>query len=162
MTRSKKRKEGPGKLGISPVKRTKMADAAAKSRDSSLVAEKPKEKTFRLSNIPIAMSRNSLKEWLEKLEVSCVPAPSENVVQISMAPTCEDFSQATVTFKVSPAQLANLGDTDTLQYPGNDKILFDRHFEGWTVLHDPREASKKRAAAEYVRLSRNAVVTLRF
>ena len=114
-------------------------------------ASPPRPKTIRISRIPKAISREKLQTWLESLTPSNKLLETKNVIQLSIAPENEEFSQATVTLLSLPPHFQNLGeDTISCEGPDTCEITIDTHFLGMTVLYDPIQVNAGPTMAELV------------
>ncbi|KAI9773682.1 MAG: hypothetical protein M1840_006956 [Geoglossum simile] len=113
----------------------------------------PRPKTLRISRIPRDVSPDMLRDWLEGLAVSDKVIASGNLIQFSIAPIDDGFSQATATFKALPVPFRNVDQgPQNVDGPHKSKVVVDVHFDGMTVLYDPIQADAGPVAADVVAL----------
>ena len=136
-------------LSGSPAKRTRLA---TRHTDAPILSPKPHSlrlKTLRISRIPRDVSPDVLRAWLEGLAVSDQAIAPGNLIQLSIAPVCDGFSQATATLKTLPVPFRNVDQgPQNVDGPHKSTLVVDIRFDGMTVLYDPIQADAGPVAAE--------------
>jgi hypothetical protein len=149
MPRTRKRKTELRELSGSPAKRTRLA---ARHTDAPILSPNPhppRLKTFRISRIPRDVGPDILRDWLEGLAVSDEVIASGSLIQLSIAPVCDEFSQATATLKTLPLAFRNVDQgPQNIDGPRGSTLVVDIRFDGMTVLYDPIQTNAVPVAAE--------------
>jgi len=101
-----------------------------------------KEKTWRISCIPIGISAQDLRQWLESFSENSTPDRS-NIVQLSFAKFLGNVSHATVTFRRLPSNFTAQTGTSRSRIDGPNglRVFYDCHFLGLTALYTPIEGT---------------------
>lgn len=133
---------GPSTASSSPPSRVPRAQTGPQHASSTDAQSPPRTRTVRISRIPKAVGESALREWLEGLEQSNGKTTSSNLIQLSVARSCAEFSQATATFHALPAYFNNVCEgTQTVEGPEKSRLTLDIHFHGCTVLYEHSKPS---------------------
>lgn len=97
-----------------------------------------REKTWRISSIPVDVTKNELTEWLEGLGPPCAASDS-NIIHVSLARSSKHSQQATVTFKTLPPLFSPAANQDRFPIAGprGERVFCDCRFLDMTTLHTP-------------------------
>ena len=119
--------------GDPPPKRRKISNPSDRG-DTNPIVKTLKPKTWRITSIPKAVTRDNLKRWLDNIPAQDCSAAS-NIIQISMAGHSRKYAHATVTFQRAPSVLENECSVEVGGLDGQ-VFSFDSQFLGMTSLYE--------------------------